>query len=64
MNKLMLSLLLLTSCATPRVYSFEVSNDRIAYADEDKEEGSCTGGSCSRVLGRLENFPRLPAARV
>ncbi|AUS59569.1 hypothetical protein [Chlamydia abortus] len=49
MKKLMLALLLLTSCATPRVYSFEVSNDRIAYADEDKEEGSCTGGSCSRV---------------
>ncbi|AFS20254.1 hypothetical protein NYR56_03430 [Chlamydia psittaci] len=50
MKKLILALLLLTSCATPRVYSFEeVSKDRSAYADEDKEGDSCTGGSCSRV---------------
>ncbi|AFS24862.1 hypothetical protein [Chlamydia psittaci] len=47
MKKLMLALLLLTSCATSRVLSFEVSMDKIACADE--EEGGCTGGSCSRV---------------
>ncbi|QXE27424.1 hypothetical protein [Chlamydia buteonis] len=49
MKKLMLALLLLTSCATSRVCSFEVSMDRVACGDEGKEEGGCTGGSCSRV---------------
>ncbi|MEF9496668.1 hypothetical protein [Chlamydia sp. 04-14] len=49
MKKLIIAFLLLTSCATQRVFSLEASFDRISCSEEggDKEEGGCEGGSCS-----------------
>ncbi|WP_173023629.1 hypothetical protein [Chlamydia felis] len=52
MKKIMLALLLLTSCSAQRVFGCETSFDKV-YCLEDSEEkeggsteGSCTGGEC------------------